>query len=75
MPLSKQQHLDPNIKPKRILSLDGGGIRGILTLEYLGAIEAAEMISDYATTLTSSAARRPDQSLRLGSHAGCRWTA
>ncbi|HVO25168.1 MAG TPA: patatin-like phospholipase family protein [Candidatus Margulisiibacteriota bacterium] len=25
--------------PKRILSLDGGGIRGILTLEYLDAIE------------------------------------
>ena len=40
MPLSKQQHLDPNIPPKRILSLDGGGIRGILTLEYLGVIES-----------------------------------
>lgn len=39
MPLTKQQHLDPAIGPKRILSLDGGGIRGILTLEYLGAIE------------------------------------
>jgi patatin-like phospholipase/acyl hydrolase len=39
MPLSKQQHLDPNTSPKRILSLDGGGIRGILTLEYLGVIE------------------------------------
>jgi len=36
---TKQQHLDPATKPKRILSLDGGGIRGILTLEYLGAIE------------------------------------
>jgi predicted patatin/cPLA2 family phospholipase len=40
MPLSKQQHLDPNTPPKRILSLDGGGIRGILTLEYLGVIES-----------------------------------
>jgi uncharacterized protein len=39
VPLSKQQHLDPTATPKRILSLDGGGIRGILTLEYLGAVE------------------------------------
>jgi uncharacterized protein len=39
MVLSKQQHLDRTTTPKRILSLDGGGIRGILTLEYLGAIE------------------------------------
>jgi predicted patatin/cPLA2 family phospholipase len=39
MPLSKQQHLDPNRPSKRILSLDGGGIRGILTLEYLSVIE------------------------------------
>jgi patatin-like phospholipase len=39
MPLSKQQHLDPATAPKRILSLDGGGIRGILTLEYLAVIE------------------------------------
>jgi len=38
--LTKQQHLDPNHGPKRILSLDGGGIRGILTLEYLAIIEA-----------------------------------
>jgi uncharacterized protein len=40
MPLTKQQHLDPAHGPKRILALDGGGIRGILTLEYLDAIEA-----------------------------------
>jgi uncharacterized protein len=39
MALSKQQHLDRTTLPKRILSLDGGGIRGILTLEYLSAIE------------------------------------
>jgi hypothetical protein len=37
-PLTKQQHLDTT-SPKRILALDGGGIRGILTLEYLGVIE------------------------------------
>ncbi len=41
MPLTKQQHLDPNHGPKRILSLDGGGIRGVLTLEYLEVMEAA----------------------------------
>jgi uncharacterized protein len=39
MALSKQQLLDRTTAPKRILSLDGGGIRGILTLEYLSAIE------------------------------------
>ena len=39
-PSPKQQHLDPDHGPKRILSLDGGGIRGILTLEYLAVIEA-----------------------------------
>jgi hypothetical protein len=39
MLLSKQQHLDRTRSPKRILALDGGGIRGILTLEYLTAIE------------------------------------
>jgi hypothetical protein len=39
MPKTKQQHLDAMTGPKRILALDGGGIRGILTLEYLGVIE------------------------------------
>ena len=39
MRLSKQQHLDGAAPPKRILSLDGGGIRGVLTLEYLEVIE------------------------------------
>src|SRR6187431_590931 len=35
-----EEHLDPTVTPKRILSLDGGGVRGILTLQYLAAIEA-----------------------------------
>ena len=40
LPLTKAQHLDPGAGPKRILALDGGGIRGVLTLEYLEVIEA-----------------------------------
>jgi hypothetical protein len=40
LPLTKQQHFDPAHAPKRILALDGGGIRGILTLEYLDVIES-----------------------------------
>jgi len=39
MPLTKADHLDRTRTPKRVLALDGGGIRGILTLEYLGVIE------------------------------------
>lgn len=39
MPKTKQQHLDATNGPKRILALDGGGIRGILTLEYLEVME------------------------------------
>jgi patatin-like phospholipase/acyl hydrolase len=33
------EHLEPN-GPKRILALDGGGVRGVLTLEYLSRIES-----------------------------------
>ncbi len=36
---TREQHFDPAHGPKRILSLDGGGIRGVLTLEYLEVIE------------------------------------
>jgi Patatin-like phospholipase len=39
MPITKEEHLDGTRIPKRILSLDGGGIRGILSLEYLAVIE------------------------------------
>lgn len=40
MPISKQDHLDAARGPKRILSLDGGGLRGMLSLQYLKAIES-----------------------------------
>jgi uncharacterized protein len=33
------EHLDPAIGPKRILTLDGGGLRGVLTLGMLREIE------------------------------------
>jgi uncharacterized protein len=38
---SLEQHLDPGDPPsaKRILALDGGGVRGMLTLSYLKVIE------------------------------------
>ena len=34
-----KQHLDPSCKPKRILALDGGGIRGLLTAGLLRRME------------------------------------
>ena len=33
------EHLDPGAGPKRILALDGGGVKGILTLGMLGVLE------------------------------------
>jgi hypothetical protein len=37
--LSRDEHFEPT-SPKRILALDGGGLRGILALGFLGRIEA-----------------------------------
>jgi hypothetical protein len=34
-----EQHLDPKQGPKRILSLDGGGLRGMMTVQVLRKIE------------------------------------
>lgn len=35
-----EQHLDPRTGPKRMLALDGGGVKGILTLGMLEVLEA-----------------------------------
>jgi patatin-like phospholipase/acyl hydrolase len=37
--MTKADHLSNKTSPKRILALDGGGIRGALTLGYLQRIE------------------------------------
>ena len=37
---TRDQHFNRDGKPKRILALDGGGVRGILTLGILAKIEA-----------------------------------
>src|SRR6185503_3702619 len=34
------EHLDPKLGPKRVLALDGGGVKGILTLGMLEVLEA-----------------------------------
>ena len=34
-----QQHLDPSTGPKRILALDGGGVKGLLSLGMAKAVE------------------------------------
>ncbi len=39
MPRSVAEHLDPAIQPKRILSLDGGGTKGIIEIAFLEKIE------------------------------------
>jgi hypothetical protein len=39
MPRSLAERFDPEIGPKRILALDGGGVKGVLTLGLLKAIE------------------------------------
>ncbi|MBI1250930.1 MAG: hypothetical protein GC189_05620 [Alphaproteobacteria bacterium] len=39
MPKTLADHLAPDQGPKRILSLDGGGVKGILTLGMLAALE------------------------------------
>ena len=49
-----EEHLEPAITPKRILSLDGGGVRGILTLQYLAAIEDLLRARDGDPTLVLS---------------------
>ena len=68
-------------KPKRrLLALDGGGIRGVLTLEILAALERqlavarprGELLSVCAISSITSAAPAPGRSLRRASRAACR---
>lgn len=39
MPITLERHLDASTTPKRMLAIDGGGLRGVLSLEYLALIE------------------------------------
>jgi hypothetical protein len=55
--------------PKRVLALDGGGVRGAITVAFLERIEALLSQSGSATTSTSSAAPRRARS----SPARSRW--
>ena len=55
--------------PKRVLALDGGGVRGAITVAFLERIEAlltehhGRQVQSSATISTSSAAPRPAPSL------------
>ena len=37
---TRDEHLQNDGRPKRVLALDGGGLRGILTLSFLAEIES-----------------------------------
>lgn len=37
------QHLDSNEGPRRIVSLDGGGLRGMMTMQVLNKIETLRL--------------------------------
>ena len=73
-----REHLDRARAPKRILALDGGGIRGVLTLEYLAVIEdelkkRSGRDDFHSVTISISSAGPPrDPSSPPPSHAGSR---